>query len=169
MLQTILNRDEIYLIQKNRLSPFYHVLLLSLYFSVTHFCAFLFLSLFHTHAHVYLHIVIFINRTISLSSNCFNLESPTVPALSAISIYLPIIFVYTFSNSSLFCFTLQRYSSQRAEGTSSPVYATFLVLFLFFFFTSISRRTLCIYHALPSLSFSYILLHLCDYRCFSFL
>lgn len=139
-----------------------------------YFCLFTFLSsisvpfsffsicLFHTH--IYLHIVIFINRTISLSSNCFNLESPTVSTLSAISIYLPIIFVY-FSNSSLFCFALQRYSSQRAEGTSSPVCATFSVLF---FFTSISRRTLCIYHALPSLSFSCILLHLYDCRCFSF-
>lgn len=144
--------------------------LLSLYFSVTHFCApfsFSHCLSFITHAHVYLHIIaIFINRTIS-NDFFFNVESPTVPALCHIylSIYLPIVFVYTFSNSSLFCFTLQRYSSQRAEGTSSPVCATFLVLFLFFFyFISVSRRILCISITsfLFSFTFSYILLHLYD-------
>lgn len=84
-------------------------------------------------------------------------------SLPYLSIYLPIVFVYTFSNSSLFCFTLQRYSSQRAEGTSSPVCATFLVLFLFFFI-SVSRRILCISITsfLFSFTFSYILLHLYD-------
>lgn len=75
-------------------------------------------------------------------------------SLPYLSIYLPIVFVYTFSNSSLFCFTLQRYSSQRAEGTSSPVCATFLVLFLFFILF-LSLVEFSVYLSRPSFSLSH--------------
>ena len=68
--------------------------------------------------------------------------------------YLSCIYVYVFSNSSLFCFTLQRYSAQRAKGTSLPyitVVSSFfyssslslsLSFFFFFFFRSSSSSCL---------------------------
>lgn len=123
-----------------------------LFFSVTYFL-YLYLSIFLSH--VYLHIrTIFLIELHRMTVSIQNRVSLTVPAFCHIdlSIYLN---VYTFSNSSLFCFTLQRYSSQRAEGTSSPVCATFLVLFRFSFFfhySSISCRILCL--SRPSLSHS---------------
>lgn len=44
------------------------------------------------------------------------------------------IYVYVFSNSSLFCFTLQRYSAQRAKGTSLPYITVVSSYFSFFSF-----------------------------------
>lgn len=49
--------------------------------------------------------------------------------------YLSCIYVYVLSNSSLFCFTLQRYSAQRAKGTSLP-YITVVSSFSLFRFSS---------------------------------
>lgn len=82
---------------------------------------------------------LFINLSVYLSIYLAIYLSTHLSINLSLSIYLSIcrICVYTFSNSSLFCFTLQRYSSQRAEGMSSPVCATFfsfLSLFFFFYF-----------------------------------
>lgn len=136
-----------YLIYKNRFGYPCILLPLSLLISLSStIYAFLFLSITHVCLHT---IIVFIDRTVP--SDYSNLESRLLYLLSIISVYLPIMFMYTLFLTLLFSVLLYRDTLHSGHKVRALPYALCFSSLFFPFFISISRRTFCIYHVLPLL------------------
>lgn len=136
-----------YLIHKNRFGYPCILLPLSLLISLSStIYAFLFLSITHVCLHT---IIVFIDRTVP--SDYSNLESRLLYLLSIISVYLPIMFMYTLFLTLLFSVLLYRDTLHSGHKVRALPYALCFSSLFFPFFISISRRTFCIYHVLPLL------------------